>query len=215
MINNAFTGLLLAVLLSFSVHSNAVEVRVQGLFKGAAVLMIDGKQRMLKAGKRSPEGVLLVTADTKKAIVEIDGKRHTMTLSKQITSNYTEIERAEVAIPRNKLNQYITNALINGKRIKVLVDTGANSIALSSDDAKRLGIDYKKGKEGQVSTASGVAKAYSVTLGRVALGALAVKGVPAVVIEGSYPATVLLGMTYLNHVELREQGGTLYLRSKY
>ncbi|MBL4827642.1 MAG: TIGR02281 family clan AA aspartic protease [Spongiibacteraceae bacterium] len=204
-----------AILLFIGMRCFALDVQVQGLFKGAAVLLIDGKQRLLRAGKRSPEGVLLIHADRKHAIVEIQGKRHDLSLSRRITSSYQAVEKIEVAIPRNATNQYISNAMINGKRIKVLVDTGATSVALSSKDAERLNIDYQNGQKSQVVTASGVAKAYTVLLKRISVGGLTVSGVSAVVIEGAYPVTVLLGMTYLNHVSLREQGGTLYLKSKY
>jgi aspartyl protease family protein len=214
--NKLFAHWFLPLILVFcACRALAVEVQVQGLFKGAAVLLIDGKQRMLKAGKRSPEGVLLVSANNKHAVIEIDGKRHNLTLSRRITSSYQTVKIKEVAIPRNKSNQYITSANINGKRIRVLVDTGATSVSMSSLEAKRLGIDYEKGKVGQVVTASGVAKAYSVTLKRVAIGEIVVSGVPAVVVEGNFPVLVLLGMTYLNHVNMSEHGGILYLKSKY
>lgn len=205
----------LGILLVLALPCLATEVQVQGLFKGAAVLLVDGKQRMLKVGSRSPEGVLLVYADTKKATIEVDGKRHQLTLSKRIATQYERAPRSEVAIVRNATNQYITDANINGKRIKVLVDTGATAVALSSKDAKRLGIRYKKGKPSQAVTASGVAKAYEVTLERISLGAITVRNVSAMVIEGGFPVQVLLGMSYLNHVNIREQGGTMYLQSKY
>ncbi len=208
-------GLILAVLMGFSVTALGLEIQAQGLFSNSAVPNIDGKQRMLKAGKRSPEGVLLIEANTKRAIIEINGQREELTLSRRISSNFTPISQSETAIPRNRMNQYISTAAINGRRIKVLVDTGANIVALSSVHAKQVGIDYKSGIPSAVTTASGRAKAYRVTLKSIDVGGILVNSVDASVVEGDYPRTVLLGMTYLQHVNMREQDGTLFLQSKY
>ena len=35
--------------------------------------------------------------------------------------------------------------------------------------------------------------------------------VPAMVVDGAYPATILLGMSYLRHVKLQEHNGILSL----
>ncbi len=47
-----------------SVATAAPAVRVVGLFKDSAVVIIDGKQRTLRVGQTSPEGVKLVSADS-------------------------------------------------------------------------------------------------------------------------------------------------------
>ncbi|ARN74419.1 hypothetical protein BST96_09970 [Oceanicoccus sagamiensis] len=208
-------AVILSQLLLFSANTLSLEIQANGLFKNAAVVTIDGKQRMLKAGKPSPEGVLLIEANTKRAIIEINGQRQELTLSRRISGNFTQASQPEVAIPRNRSNQYISNASINGRRAKVLVDTGASIVALSSDQAQRLGIDYKKGQLSAVITASGKAKAYRLTLRSVEVGGIRVNAVDASVVEGSYPRHILLGMTYLNHVNIREQDGILFLQQKY
>ncbi len=193
----------------------APQVQVSALFKGTAVLTINGQQRMLKDGQRSPEGVLLVSAGPQQAVIEIDGKQMTVGLSQLISGSYQAVESTEVAIPRNGNNQYITFATINGRRQQVLVDTGANSVAMSSTHARSLGIDYKKGRPAMVSTASGTAQAYFITLRSIAVGGITVSGVEAGVVEGDYPLHILLGMTYLQHVNMREESGTLFLQAKF
>ena len=205
--------LLLSILIPLT--GQAVDVQVQGLFKNTAVLNIDGKQRMLKAGQRSPEGVLLVSANTKQAVLEIDGKRLTVGLSRSISSQFTRAEKTELAIPKNSFNQYITTATINGRRIQVLVDTGATSIAMSGRHARQLGLNFQKGKPHRVVTASGQAPAWRVKLRSVNVGGIEVNNIMASVIEGDYPTEVLLGMSYLEHVKMREQDGILYLEAKY
>lgn len=209
-------GLALAVWMALGLASAVLaqpEVQVNGLFKGAAVLTIDGRQQMLREGASSG-GVKLISADTQKAVVEVGGKRHELKLSQQISGSYQTAQRQEISIPSID-NQFITQARINGVNIQVLVDTGATSVALNSADARRLGIDYAKGQRGYATTASGTAPMYNVVLRSVEVGGIVVSGVEAGVIEGDFPVTPLLGMSYLHHVEMRNENGVLYLRSKY
>lgn len=204
---------LLALLLSARVA--ALDVQAQGLLKDAAILLIDGKRQLLKVGMQSPEGVLLVSASAKMAVIEVDGKRQQLSLTQRISSQFSERVLAEIAIPRDLSNKYISFALLNGQRTRVLVDTGASSVALSSRQASALGIDYRQGEPILVQTASGIADAYSVKLSSVELGGITVRSVQASVVEGDYPAMVLLGMTFLQHVSMREQNGTLFLQAKH
>lgn len=207
---------IMLVLLSVSPSSAQSHIQVRALFKGAAVLEIDGKQQLLKVGKTSPEGVTLVAADPHKAVVEIDGTQQTLTLSKQISSSYQVVEKREISIPINRADQYLTTAQINGRRVQVLIDTGANMMAMSSAVAKQIGISYPAGKPtAVVITASGKMPAYPIRLDSVDVGGIRANRIDAIIIEGEYPEVTLLGMTYLKHVTLREEGGIMYLKSKY
>ena len=51
------------------------EIRVNGLFSGSAVLVINGKQHLLKQGQTSPEGVTLLESNSQQAVLLVDGKR--------------------------------------------------------------------------------------------------------------------------------------------
>jgi aspartyl protease family protein len=207
---------ILILLLFASPSSAQTNIQVRGLFKGSAVLEIDGKQQLLKVGKTSPEGVTLIAADPRKAIVEFNGEQQTLGLSKQISSSYQVADKREISVPVNRASQYMTTAQINGRRVPVLIDTGANMIAMSSVVARQIGIDYPTGKPtGRVTTASGTMPAYPVRLDSVDVGGIRANSIDAVIIEGEYPVVTLLGMTYLKHVTLREENGIMYLKSKY
>jgi aspartyl protease family protein len=206
---------LAASLLSFSHTCLALDVQAQALLKNTAVLLINGKQRMIKVGQRSPEGVLLISANPKQAVIEIAGEQQSLTLSQRISSQYAVPDKQQVVIPRDQANQYITQAEISGRRINVLVDTGATSVALSSRQAQQLGIDYKQGVPLQGVTASGTANGFRIQLRSLAVGGIKVDNVQAAVIEGDYPTIVLLGMSYLQHVDMREQKGVLYLQARF
>ena len=190
-------------------------IEVQALMNDAALLSIGDKQRMLRNGQRSPEGVLLVNANTQRAIIEVEGKRSELKLSQRISGSFSAADTNEVRVDRNANAQYLTTASINGRLTTVLVDTGANTVAMSGRHAAALGIAYHRGTPTQVATASGVANAYSVQLDSVDVGGIAVPFVPAVVVEGDFPHFILLGMTFLQRVGMREENGALYLKQRF
>ncbi len=87
---------------------------------------------------------------------------------------------------------------------------------MSSQHADRILLNYEEeGKEGTVSTASGIAKAWHLKLERVNVGGLHVGYIDATVIDGAYPEITLLGMSFLEHVDMRETSGVLHLYQKY
>ena len=81
-------------------------------------------------------------------------------------------------------------------------------------DAQRLGIDYRKGERGQVSTANGTVAAYRVRFDTVKLGAIELAGVEGVVIERGL-SIGLLGMSFLNRVEMKRDGQNMVLIRRF
>ena len=209
-------GCLGVMLLSVALVAAAQpDIRANALFDGRAMLTIDGKAQMLRAGQSSPEGVRLVSATAREAVVEFQGRRQTLSLSREIGAAYAAAERRKLAVPRNPHGQYRVGGTINGHSTTLLVDTGANVVALSGDDAKRMGIDFRKeGTPTTVRTAGGVVQAWAVMLDRVESGGILVRNVQATVIEGAHPAPPLLGMSWLSRVGMREDQGVLYLEER-
>ena len=52
----------------------APQVFVVGLFPGAAVLNVDGQRKLVRVGQTGPQGVQVVSADSRKAVLRIDGE---------------------------------------------------------------------------------------------------------------------------------------------
>ncbi|MEQ8803878.1 TIGR02281 family clan AA aspartic protease [Haliea sp.] len=198
------------LLLSPAAQAQAASVTVEALLPNTAVLMINGQRKTLKAGD-SFQGVKLLSADAAAAVLEINGERQRLGLNRNITTNFVAPERRQLDIPRNDRMQYITSAQINGRSIQVMVDTGANVVAMSARQASALGVDYRAGMPSKLETASATIDAWMVTLRSVEVGGIRVENVRATVTAGEYPSTVLLGMSYLQHVELREREGVLSL----
>ncbi len=188
----------------------ASEVVVEALLPNAAVLSIDGSRHMLKAGDRVGD-VVLIESSAQAAVIEIDGNRQRVGLSQRITGTFSAPDTREVVVRRDAAFQYKTLATVNGRQVTVLVDTGANTIALNTDHAKALGVDYKSGVPSRVTTAGGQVEAWTVSLRRVDVGGIAVENVQAAVIEGSHPTAILLGMSFLQHVQMQESEGVLVL----
>ena len=191
-------------------RAGSPSIEVEALFTNAAVLQIGGERKMLKVGQ-SFRGVTLVAAHSGTATVEVDGRQVELGISQRIGANYQQPEATVVTIQRDARLQYQTTARINGRGVQVLVDTGANVVAMNSAHASTLGVDFSAGTPSRVETASGLVNAWIVTLGSIDVGGIRVDNVRASVVEGDFPATILLGMTYLQHVEIKENNGVLSL----
>lgn len=212
------TGLLLALLTLHApalAMASAPDIQVKGLFNHSAILTINGQQRLLRQGKVSPEGVKLITANSRTAVVSFNGQQQTLNLSGHIRAQYSKASRQTVTIPLNSYGQYLTHGLINGQSAELLVDTGASVVAMSELQANQLGIEYAtKGIPGFVETASAKVSSYQVTLDQIDIGGLKAYNVQAVVLLGELPSKILLGMSYLRNVELNEKQGMLNLLEK-
>ena len=194
----------------------APDIRVVGLFKDRAVVSIDGRQRILRVGETSPEGIRLIAADSEAAVLEVGGKEIRGTLDGRVSAHSKSPASQAVQIARNNAGMYTTVGSINGLPVNVLVDTGATQVAMNSTAARRLGIDYRVvGTASSVTTASGVEHAWVVSLDEVKVGSILLKNVTGIVLEGPQPSKVLLGMSYLGQLEITNNGRLMTLRKKY
>jgi len=95
---------------------------------------------------------------------------------------------------------YWAEANIDGKAVRVLVDTGASVVALTRADALRLGVDPEpEAFTGKVQTASGVVRAAPVQLKTISVAGARVDRVEALVVEQGLEYS-LLGMSYLGRL---------------
>lgn len=195
----------------------AVEsISLQALFKDKAIFLIDGARRVLTKGEESREGVRLVSTDTvaEQAEIEVGGKRETVKLG-MVMAGFQGGGRASVLLFASAGGHFFADGFVNGLPVRFLVDTGATTIALSEDQAKRLGIDYRRrGQPGHASTAGGVVRMYSLNLDKVEVGPITVYNVAAGVVEGAYPREPLLGMSFLGQLNMKREGEQLELSQR-
>ena len=95
---------------------------------------------------------------------------------------------------------YWADAMIDGKTVRIMVDTGASVVVLTPDDAGRLGLRPKPDDfSSTIITASGPARAAPVELRTVAVSGARVERVEALIVERGLPHS-LLGMSYLGRL---------------
>ncbi len=190
-------------------------ITANALFEGRVMLSIDGTPRVLKVGQTSPEGVRLVAASAREAVVEVAGRQIRLEPGREPGGAFRSLDLREVPVSRNERGEYRVVGSVNSRQVLFMVDTGANVVALSGADADRLGVDYKRrGEQTRVVTAAGPTAAWAITLDRVEVSGILVHNVRATVIEGSHPEPALLGMSWLQRVDLREESGVMYLRER-
>ncbi len=116
----------------------------------------------------------------------------------------------EVVLERDRSGHYRAPGLINGVRVDFLVDTGATSVSVSEALAQKLGLG--RGAPLQAMTANGVVIAYRTELDSVQLGGIRMQRVAATINPGMPDDMVLLGMSFMQHLELIQRDGELTLR---
>ncbi|MDR2875886.1 MAG: TIGR02281 family clan AA aspartic protease [Methylobacillus sp.] len=211
-----FASLLLPCAAFAETHVNVV-----GLFSGKAILAINGGQpKTWAVGQTTPEGVRIISASSEKVVLEADGKRRELGMGQGIAIGGDRAEKnsgAQTAtLFGNNAGHFIGDGFINGTSVKFLVDTGATAVAMGKAQADRLGLVYMTPeREVSVSTASGITKAWRVSLNTVKIGDIELHQVEALVVAGDPSSIVLLGMTVLNRLQMERNGQVMTLTKKY
>lgn len=196
--------------------AHAGDVNVVGLFAGKALVEIDRAAPKLMRTGQSVGGVKLLSADSTQAVFEIAGKRVALRMGQSVSGGAPKTGgRGSITLIADPSGHFVTDGSINGAPTRFLVDTGATTVALSSAEAKRLGIRYLQGVPTRVGTANGVASAYRLKLDSVKVGEITLYQIDANVVEGSSPSIVLLGMSFLNRMQMKREGSTMVLTQQY
>lgn len=192
----------------------AADVGLVGVFPGkAAVLVIDGGAPTAVRIGRTKKGITVLSANEEQAVIEVDGKRRTLRLG-QYASSASRDTRQKVTLSADMAGHFYADGQVNGGSVRFLVDTGATMVALPAKVADRLGIDYRKGRRGLIQTANGPTLAYGIKLDQVTLGGITLHNVDAVVIAHGL-GLALLGMSFLNRVEMQRNGQSMVLTRRY
>ena len=195
--------------------ARAADVALIGVIgSGAAVFAVDGGEpRTIKVGQ-TRAGVTLVSVEGERATVEFEGKRRVLALGQHYRSGTTASAGQSVTLAADLRGHFVSEGSINGHTMRFLVDTGATTIALPAADAIRLGINYRQGAVVRTRTAGGEASAFRVTLASVRLGDIEVTNVEGIVIEDGLDIA-LLGMSFLNRLDMRQEGRTMTLIKRF
>jgi aspartyl protease family protein len=212
-----FHSIAAAFVVGIAAPVGATEVALAGLMPNRAVVVVNGgNPRTLAVGSKTADGVKLLAVEGDAAVFEIDGKKQRLVLGDHaVSSGASGGGAATATLTADGRGQFMAQGSVNGASMRFMVDTGATFVALSSTDAARARIDYKaKGQQGAVSTANGVIAAWKVPGNTVRLGDITLYDVDVTVQEVGMPF-VLLGMSFLNRLEMKRDGDTMTLKKRY
>jgi aspartyl protease family protein len=106
-----------------------------------------------------------------------------------------------VTIQAAENGHFYTTATVNGRDVDIVVDTGATAVALTYEDAEKIGLSIKDSDFTQVSqTANGQSRVAPVTIDEIRIGDISVKNVECLVTEPGVLFQSLLGMTFLRQL---------------
>ena len=204
---------------TFTTPALAADINLIGIFGAKATLMVDGgKPRTLAVGESSPERIRMLSIGADSAVVEIDGKRQTLHMGNQrISAARTDGATQRVVLSGDAKGHFLTTVVVNGASMQFLVDTGATSVTISADDARRANVKYTAAERDVMQTANGLVSAYKVKFDTIKLGDITLNNVDGVVLEGNSLGGRfgLLGMSFLSRTEMRREGDTMTLIKRY
>ncbi len=214
-VRNKFPAYCMAwLLILLALPALATSVGVAGLFRDKAMVSIDGGPPRLIAAGQTVQGVKLLYANSDSATFEIGGKQRTLAMGQSFASGTGSGGKPRVTLSADPSGHFVTPGAINGSSVMFLLDTGASSVVLPAGEAKRMGINYRAGQMMGASTANGVIPAWRVMFDSVRVGNINLNQVEGLVVETGMPA-VLLGMSFLNRMDMRREGQIMTLTQRY
>jgi aspartyl protease family protein len=204
------------MLLLSSFVASAADFALIGVIGGkAAVLAVDGGEpKTVKVGQ-TWNGLTVLAVEHDRAIVDHQGKTRVLQLGAHHRGTRpAATTRPSVTLASDGRGHFFADGTANGVALRFIVDTGATMIVLSAEEAKRMGLDYRSAPRGSVQTANGVVPAYLVRLDLVKVGAIELSNVEALVVEQN-TGVALLGMSFLNRLEMRRDGDSMTLIRRF
>jgi aspartyl protease family protein len=119
----------------------------------------------------------------------------------------------ETAIEADPRGQYVTDALVNGSPVRMMIDTGATFVAISASTAARLGLVPGPAPKWTIKTANGASIASPVALDSLSIGGLYMNDVEALILAPEAGEVNLIGASFLKRlVSVEQRDGMLILR---
>ena len=196
-----------AVLLLLPGGGAATEIKYIGLHGKRANVRIDQRNVLMAIGE-SNQGVGVVAASKDGAVLRLDRRNYYF----QRGSSRGQLLADELILDRDASGRFAGSGTVNGERVIFVVDTGASHVAISGRDARRLGIRHSRGKRVPFTTASRTETGYEVMLDSVSIGGIVLSNVPALITRGEMPRYPLLGMTFLQNLQIMQDAEHMYLR---
>jgi len=206
----------LALLLSalFSGLVFAQDVGLAGVMGSKALLMINGGDPQAVTIGQSMGGVKLISIQGDQAVIEVGGKKRPLRVGQHAIGAASPDGSGKITMTADGQGHFFTTGTINGTSVRFVVDTGATMISLGATDARRIGLDFNRGEKMLSQTANGQTVVSKLQLDTVQLGDITLHGIDAVIHQTDMPIA-LLGMSFLNRMEMQRDGSTMTLKKRY
>ncbi len=116
----------------------------------------------------------------------------------------------ELVLKRNRYGHYVSSGNINQHDVVFMLDTGATDVSIPEDIARKIGL--KKGRALTYQTANGRIRVFATTLDQISIGDITLTNIPATINPHFKSDDILLGMSFLKHLEFTQRGNQLTLR---
>ena len=207
-----------STLLAFAVFAaapaTAQDVGLAGIMGSKAMLMVNGGEPEAVRVGESLGGVKVVAIQGDQVIVEVGGRKRPLRIGQHAIGAAAADGSGKITLTADGRGHLYTTGTINGTSVRFLVDTGATMISLGASDARRLGLDFNRGQKGFSQTANGQVVVSKVKLDTVSIAGVTLRQVDALLHQNDMPIA-LLGMSFLNRMEMQHDGGTMTLRQRY
>ena len=207
---------LATLLLHGTAHAQS-SVALAGMLGSKALLIVDGTPPKTVAAGETHQGVKVVSTSGDQAVIEQAGKRHTLRVGDapvSVGGSGGGARGTRIVLTESGGGHFMTAGQINGRAVQFMVDTGATSIAMSTLDAERAGINYKNGQPVRMSTANGDSTGFRIKLNSVRVGDVEVFDVDAVVTPQPMPF-LLLGNSFLTRFQMKRENNLMTLDKRY
>jgi aspartyl protease family protein len=181
-----------------------------------ALLVVNGTAPKAVAAGESHQGVKIVSVNGEQVVLDIKGQRSTLRVGDAPVSVGARRDTSssnKIVLPLGQGGHFFAQGMVNGKSMQFLVDTGATTVALGQSDAKRMGIDYEKGRPVRMNTANGTAQGWLIKLSSVRIGDVEVFEVDAIV--GPNMPYALLGNSFLSRFSMNRTSDLMVLERRY
>jgi len=116
----------------------------------------------------------------------------------------------ELVLKRNRMGHYVANGSINSQAVTFMLDTGATDVSIPKNIAQHLNLI--PGPTATYQTANGPVDVQLTKLDQISLGEISLSDIRATINPGYKSNEILLGMSFLKHLEFSQRGNTLTLR---
>jgi aspartyl protease family protein len=176
---------------------------------------LDNVEAAVGEGAGTGDTALLGMTFMSRLSMQRDGNRLLLSRKESGAAPDAHDQRPQLTLRQSEGGSFATTAVINGTPIPVLIDTGATMVSIDLGMAQRIGLDYTKGTPGTSSTANGTVRVWRVKFDSVAIGPITMYNVDGTVREGEGIGIGLLGMSFLNRIEMRRDGTAMTLIKRF